>query len=84
MSFSWLNKVINITAGGDVKFSDKIDFGLTGGIDHIIRHQFVDNSVLVIDPSAYVYAGTQQFTNSYYKKSNFLLFPGVEQSVSQK
>jgi len=84
MSLSWLNKIINITAGGDMKLSDKIDFGLTGGLDHIIRHQFTDNSVLVIDPAAYVYAGTQQFTNTYYKKSNFLLFPGVEQSVSEE
>jgi len=31
-------------AGGDIKLSDKIDFGLTGGLDHIIRHQFADNS----------------------------------------
>src|SRR6185436_907191 len=35
-------KVINITGGSDVKFSDKIDFGLTGGLDHIFRHQFDD------------------------------------------
>jgi hypothetical protein len=78
-----LNKVINITGGADVKFSDKVDFGVTGGIDHIFRHQFEDNTVLVIDPSAYIFAGTQQFTNTYYKKSNFLLFPGVEQTVSE-
>jgi len=84
MSLSWMSKVINITAGGDIKLSDKMDFGLTGGVDHIIRHQFADNSVLVVDPSAYVYAGTQQFTSTYYKKSHFLLFPGVEQSVSEE
>ncbi len=72
-----------MTGGADVKFSDKVDLGLTGGLDHIFRHQFSDQSVLVIDPSAYVYAGTQQFTNTYYKQSNFLLFPGVQQSVSQ-
>lgn len=84
MSLSWMSKAINITAGGDIKLSDKMDFGLTGGIDHVIRHQFADNSVLVVDPSAYVYAGTQQFINTHYKKSNFLLFPGVEQSVSEE
>ena len=78
-----LNKVINITGGSDVKFSDKVDFGLTGGLDHIFRKQFDDQSVLVIDPSVYVYAGTQQFTNTYYKQSNFLLFPGVQQQVSE-
>lgn len=84
MSLTYMNKVINVTGGADVKLSDKIDFGVTGGLDHIFRHQFSGNSVLVIDPSAYIYAGTQQFTNSYYKKSNFLIFPGVEQSVSQE
>lgn len=76
-------KVINITGGSDIKLSDKIDFGVTGGLDHIFRHQFDDQSVLVIDPSAYVFAGTQQFTKSYYTKSNFLLFPGAQQLVSE-
>jgi hypothetical protein len=84
MTLTWMSKAINITGGGDIKLSDKIDFGLTAGIDHIFRHQFADNSVIVVDPSAYVYAGTQQFTNTYYKKSNFLFFPGVEQSVSEE
>jgi len=84
MSLTWMSKAINITGGGDIKLSDKIDYGLTAGVDHIFRHQFADNSVLVVDPSAYLYAGTQQFTNTYYKKSNFLLFPGVEQSVSEE
>jgi hypothetical protein len=78
-----INKIINITGGSDVKFSDKVDFGLTGGIDHIFRKQFDDQSVLVVDPSFYVNAGTQQFTNTYYKQSNFLLFPGVQQQVSE-
>jgi hypothetical protein len=37
----------------------------------------------VIDPSAYIFAGTQQFTKTYYKQSNFLLFPPVQQQVSE-
>jgi hypothetical protein len=79
-----LNKVIDVTGGADLKFSDKVDFGVTGGVDHIFRKQFADNSILVIDPSAYVFAGTQQFTNSYYKKNNFLGLPGVGQTVSEE
>ena len=59
-------------------------FGLTGGLDHIFRKQFEDNSVLVVDPSAYVYAGTQQFTNTYYKRSNFIFFPGIGQQVTEQ
>jgi len=83
VNFTHLHKAIDLTIGGDIKFSDKIDFGLTGGIDHLFRKQFSDNSVLVIDPSFYVYAGTQQFTNTYYKRNNFLPFPGAQQQVSE-
>ena len=82
-TFTWLNKTVNVTAGGDIKFSDNVDFGLTGGVDHIVRKQFSDNSVLVIDPSAFVNAGTQQFTKTYYKQSSFIFFPGVEQAVTE-
>jgi hypothetical protein len=83
-SITNMNKLINITGGADVKVSDKVDFGFTAGIDHIFRKQFADNSVLVIDPSAFLYAGTQQFTNTYYKRNNFLGLPGTGQTVSEK
>ena len=84
MTITLLNKVVNITGGGDVKFSDKTDFGLTAGLDHIFRHQVNDKSVLVIDPSVYINAGTQQFTKSYLKKtSGFIFFPGNEQVVTE-
>ena len=84
LSFSRLNKILNITVGGDLKYSDKIDFGATAGVDHLVRKQLKDNSVLVIDPSFYAYAGTQNFTNTYYKKkSGFLLFPGSAEQVNE-
>jgi hypothetical protein len=79
-----LGKLINITAGGDIKFSNKTDFGAMAGVDHLFRFEWPGKTVLVIDPSAYLHAGTQQFTNTYYKKTNFLLFPGVEQEVSEQ
>ncbi|HYM92738.1 MAG TPA: hypothetical protein VET23_01250 [Chitinophagaceae bacterium] len=78
------NKFLNVTGETDVKFSDNIDFGLTAGLDHIFRFQFDDESVFVIDPSAYLYMGTQQFTKSYLKKAGgFLIFPGTDQLVTQ-
>jgi hypothetical protein len=84
MSITILNKVLNVTGGGDVKFSDKTDFCLTAGVDHIFRHQINDKSVIVIDPSATLNAGTQQFTKSYLKKnSGFIFFPGNEQVISE-
>lgn len=84
VSFSRLNKVLNFSFGGDMKFSDKTDFGATAGLDHLIRNELKNNSVLVIDPSFYAYAGTQNFTNTYYKKQpGFLLFPGNTEQVNK-
>lgn len=84
MTLTWLNKAVNVTCGADVKFSDNTDFGVTAGLDHIFRYQLDDKSVLVIDPSAYLNAGTQQFSKSYLKRtSGFLFFPGSEQTVTE-
>lgn len=82
--FTWLNKAVDLTFGADTKFSDKTDYGATAGIDHSFRIDLPGNAVLAILPSAYLYAGTQQFTNSYYKKTGgFLIFPGTEQQVTE-
>ena len=83
-NFSLLNKWININAGGDVKYSDKMDFGLNAGLDHLFRYELKGGMVLAFDPSAYIYAGTQRFTNSYYKKSSFFFFPGAEQEITEE
>jgi hypothetical protein len=45
--------------------------------------QLTDKMVLVANPSAYLNAGTQQFTNTYYRKNNFLIFPGTEQQFTE-
>jgi len=81
-NFSALNKYANINFGGDIKLSDKLDYGLTAGLDHLYKKEFADKLFLFLDPTATVNAGTQLFTNTYFKKSNFLLFPGVEQQVT--
>ena len=84
MTLTLLNKFLNITGGADAKFSDKTDYGIIAGLDHIFRHQLNEKSVLVIDPSVYLNAGTQQFTRSYLKRtSGFLFFPGNEQVVTE-
>lgn len=76
-SLSFLNNYLNLNAGGDVKFSDKTDYGASGGVDHLVRIRNRDKTVLVFDPSFYVYAGTQNFQRSYTKKESGgnLLFP---------
>lgn len=80
-SFTAVNKAINFTFGGDVKYSDRFDFGAMTGIDHIFRFQNKDNSVFVLDPSFTVNAGTQNFSKTYRKKTGGL-FP-VEQQVTE-
>ena len=83
-SFSRLNKVLNFNFGGDIKYSDKIDFGATAGLDHLIRKELKNGSVIVIDPSIYAYAGTQNFSNTYYKKRpGNILFPGTTEEISE-
>lgn len=83
ISFSYLHSVLNCTLGADAKFSDKVDLGATAGIDHIFRKQLANSSVLVTDPSLYAYAGTQNFTGSWYKrKLPFLGLPGGTEEVS--
>ena len=83
LTYSWLNKIINLTIGTDVKLSDKVDYGATAGVDHIFRVQLPSESVIVINPSAYINAGTQQFTKTSYKESGFLFFPGTQQQITE-
>jgi len=82
-SLTHLNKVINITVGGNVKWSGNTDVGLQAGLDHIIRIPTIfGKDVLVLDPSANVFAGTQNFTKTWYEKKSFLLFPVAEEQVT--
>lgn len=79
-----LNKIMNVTIGGDIKLSDKLDYGVTAGLDHLFRFELAGPAVLVIDPTATINAGTQQFTKTSYKESGFLFFPGVQQQVTEE
>jgi hypothetical protein len=78
-----LNKFLNVNVGADVKFSDKIDFGASAGLDHLIKIQNKDSSVIVIDPSFYAYMGTQQFSATYTKKQANILLPPSQQQVTE-
>lgn len=84
-SITHLNKIVDITLGADVKFSNSTDPGAQAGLDHIIRFtRLLDKKdVLVLDPSAYVYAGTQHFIQTFYQQQHFLLFPTGETQQTQ-
>lgn len=75
------NNVLNVTMGADVKFSDQADFGALAGVDH--RIQFGNKVIIQIDPSAFAYAGTQNFTKSYLQQNKFLMFPVSQQVVTK-
>jgi len=72
-SFTFLNKILNISVGGDIKYSNQFDYGAMAGIDHVFRKQLKDQSVLAINPSFTLSAGTQKFSNTYTKKTGGLL-----------
>ena len=83
-SITQLNKIVNLSLGADVKFSNFADPGAQAGLDHTIKfvHPFGRQDALVVDPSAYVYAGTQQFTQTFYQQEMFLIFPAGEQALT--
>jgi hypothetical protein len=84
INLAYTNKIVNINGGADLKFSDKTDVGATFGLDHLfIITKGLKNAAIAIDPSVYAYAGTQQFSNTYLKKENFLGFPVSQQNVTE-
>jgi hypothetical protein len=83
-SLTNLNKVVNITVEADARFSDEVDAGLQGGLDHTIRvpRLFCAKDVLVVDPTATVYAGTQHFTQTFLEEQRVLFLPAGEQELT--
>ncbi|NCI45255.1 hypothetical protein [Sediminibacterium soli] len=74
------NPVLNITAGADAKFSSQTDFGVTAGVDHLFLFRGQHQTAFAIDPSFYLYAGTQKFTQRYFEKAGLPLFPFTQTS----
>jgi len=83
VSISRLTNVVNVTIGADAKFSNKVDFGAIAGLDRAFKIE-ANKNVVVINPSFYTYAGTQQFSKTYTKKkANGLPLPGNNQTVTE-
>lgn len=83
-SVTFLNKGVNVTLGGDVKFSDQADPGAQLGLDHIIKWTRVfKHGVIVLDPAAYAYAGTQRFTQSWLQQKKFLFLPAGDEMLTK-
>jgi len=78
------NKILNVTIGGDLKFSDRTDIGAMAGLDHLFRWPLKNRRVLVVDPSVYFHGGTQQFTRSFYEKRTLLILPLGEEEINKR
>ena len=85
ISVSRLSKKLNFTLGGDIKLNDQIDYGATAGLDHLVRIENIKGEILIINPSVFVFAGTQNFSNTYNKKQQGLLpFQNNTQQVTEE
>lgn len=85
INLNYLNKIVNINSGVDLKFSNQTDIGATLGLDHLfLIPTGVEHTAFAIDPSVYAYAGTQKFTNTYLEKKNIFGIPISEQSTTSQ
>lgn len=87
INLNFLNKIANINTGLDLKFSNQTDLGATLGLDHLFLIKTgVPGTAFAIDPSAYLYLGTQEFSTTYLAKRNILgipVSPNTTESVKQ-
>jgi hypothetical protein len=78
INLAYNNKIVNVNAGADAKFSDRTDFGVTAGLDRLFIYVIPGTTnALAINPSFYTYAGSQSFTQTYYEKKKKLNVLGL-------
>lgn len=76
INLAYNNNIVNVNAGANAKFSDKTDFGLTAGLDRLFIYVIPGSTnAIAINPSFYTYAGSQNFTRTYYVQKKKL--PGL-------
>jgi hypothetical protein len=85
ISMGYKNKIVNVNAGFDLKFSDETDMGASAGIDHlfVMPVKGWDKAKLAVMPSVTMHAGTQNFSTTYIKKDNFLGVPFTREKTEQ-
>ena len=78
------NPYINLHAGADLKCSSQIDIGANFGINHLFLLKSPGSKIsFAVAPAAYLYAGTQNFTNSYLQEKNLPGIPILPQEFTQ-
>jgi hypothetical protein len=83
LNLTALNKILNVTLGADLKFSDKTDLGAMFGVDHLILFPEKNDLRLIIDPGFYAYAGTQNFTRTYQEQKRGLFLLPTNNQVTE-
>jgi hypothetical protein len=85
VNLTYKNKYVNVNGGADLKFSDRTDIGATAGVDHLFVKKINKwkKSAIAAMPSATLYAGTQNFSNTYIQKENVLGIPVTQQRTEQ-
>ena len=67
-NLAYHTRPVNVTITGSAAFADRTDFFASGGLNHNFTWR-KGKSVLVITPTAVANAGSQNFTNTYYKQN---------------
>lgn len=82
---TWNNSVVNVNAGGDIKFSNsETDFGFTGGLDKLLLFtNIVEGAVVAFNPTATVYTGTHNYFKNVKKNGSILPLPSNNSSIQQ-
>jgi hypothetical protein len=78
-------KVVTFNVNGNLKFSNKTDVGAAAGLDHLFLIRYPkQHAAIGINPSAFAYFGTQNFSNTYYEqKKLFNLIPTTPEAVTK-
>ena len=70
LNLTWNNKIVNVNGGADLKFSNRTDVGVTAGLDRLFIYLIPNTkAALAFNPSAYAYAGKQNFTQTVRKRN---------------
>jgi len=84
-TLSYRNKIANINAGSSIAFGDQTDFFMNLGLDRLFKYTWNNKkNIFAFIPTFNINAGTQNFTNSYYKIRIFPLSDTLVTETSRK
>lgn len=79
INLNYLNKIVNVTSSSTAAFSNRTDFFVAGGLNHIFKI-IKKNNVFLFTPTAIVNAGSQNFTQKKTQGGVGGIIPGTTQT----